>query len=104
MRSLGIVISVSTFDSKSAIDVSAVVIRLRPSNANGLVTTAIVSAPESRAISAITGAAPLPVPPPIPAVMNTRSEPSRTIARSSREASAASRPSVGFAPAPRPRV
>ena len=34
-----------------------------------------VSAPTSRAIRAITGAAPEPVPPPSPAVTNTRSEP-----------------------------
>ena len=52
----------AAIDSSSAIVVSAVVMRLRPSNANGFVTTAIVRAPESRAISAITGAAPLPYP------------------------------------------
>ena len=40
----------------------------------------------------------------MPAVMNTRSAPSRIIARSSRDSSAASRPMFGFAPAPRPRV
>ena len=43
-----------------------------------LLTTPIVSAPASRAISAMTGAAPVPVPPPSPAVMNTMSAP-RTI-------------------------
>ena len=45
---------------------SAICMRLRPSNANGLVTTATVSAPDSRASSATTGAAPVPVPPPMP--------------------------------------
>ena len=39
-------------------------------------TTAMVSAPISRAISPISGAAPVPVPPPMPAVMKTRSAPS----------------------------
>ena len=38
-------------------------------------TTPTVSAPSSRAISAITGAAPVPVPPPMPAVTNTMSAP-----------------------------
>ena len=48
--------------------------RRAPSKRNGLVTTPMVSAPRSRAISAMTGAAPDPVPPPMPAVMNTMSE------------------------------
>ena len=42
----------------------------------GFVTTATVSMPSSRAICATTGAAPVPVPPPMPAAMNTRSAPS----------------------------
>ena len=41
------------------------------------VTMAMTSAPDSRAISAMTGAAPVPVPPPMPAVTKTRSAPSR---------------------------
>jgi hypothetical protein len=44
---------------------------------NGLVTTPTVSAPTSRATRASTGAPPVPVPPPIPAVMKIMSEPSR---------------------------
>ncbi len=46
-----------------------------PSKAKGLVTTATVRMPSSRAISATTGAAPVPVPPPMPAVMNSMSAP-----------------------------
>ena len=48
-----------------------------PSQVNGFVTTAIVKIPSSLAIFATTGAAPVPVPPPIPAVINTISEPSK---------------------------
>ena len=43
------------------------------SKSNGLVTTETVSAPLFLAISAITGIAPVPVPPPIPPVINTMS-------------------------------
>ena len=39
-----------------------------PSKWNGLVTTPTVRMPRSRAVLAITGAAPVPVPPPMPAV------------------------------------
>ena len=46
---------------------SALRMRVLPSKANGLVTTAMVRIPMSRAISATTGAAPVPVPPPMPA-------------------------------------
>ena len=46
-----------------------------PSNANGLVTTATVRMPISRAICAMTGAAPVPVPPPMPAVTKSMSAP-----------------------------
>ena len=48
--------------------------RLGPSKANGLVTIPTVRAPNSFEILAIAGAAPLPVPPPIPAVIKTMSE------------------------------
>ena len=51
-------------------------------------------APCSLATSATTGAAPVPVPPPIPAVIKTRSDPSKAAAISSRDSSAASRPTV----------
>ena len=48
-----------------------------PSKANGLVTTATVKAPSSRAICATMEAPPVPVPPPMPAVMKTMSAPER---------------------------
>ena len=54
---------------------SAAFMRREPSKPNGLVTMPTVSAPSSRAMRATTGAAPVPVPPPSPAVMNTMSEP-----------------------------
>jgi hypothetical protein len=53
---------------------------------------------------ATTGAPPVPVPPPSPAVTNTMSAPLRTSSISSRWSSAALRPTSGSAPAPRPRV
>ena len=72
---LGITIRVSTSLRRLSIPSSARVILRRPSNSNGLVTTATVRMSCSRAVRAITGAAPVPVPPPSPAVMNTMSAP-----------------------------
>ena len=66
-RSFGITNRVSTWFLRRSIPSSACRARLPPSKLNGLVTTPTVSAPVSLAISAITGAAPVPVPPPIPA-------------------------------------
>ena len=103
-RSFGIVISVSTLAFRDSAAFSAVSLRLAPSKVNGLVTTAIVSAPCSFAISATIGAAPDPVPPPRPEVMNTMSEPSRAWAIFSLSSSAARSPIDGSPPAPRPRV
>ena len=60
--------------------------------------------PSSFATSATTGAAPVPVPPPMPAVINTMSAPLSNSARRSRSSIAAARPVSGFAPAPRPLV
>ena len=60
-------------------------------------TTPIVSEPALRAISAMTGAAPVPVPPPSPAVMNTMSAPLIISSISSRCDSAAVRPTSGIA-------
>ena len=59
------------------------------SNGNGLVTTATVRIPFSRASSAIIGAAPVPVPPPIPAVMKIISDPSIAASILSRSSTAA---------------
>ena len=83
---------------------SACSARFLPSKPNGRVTTPTVSAPSSRASSAITGAAPVPVPPPSPAVTNTMSAPLSASLSWSRLSIAASRPTSGLAPAPRPRV
>src|SRR5690606_3702575 len=67
-------------------------------------TTATVRMPISLASCATTGAAPVPVPPPMPAVMNTMSAPCRASMMTSRSSSAAWRPTSGLAPAPRPLV
>jgi hypothetical protein len=83
---------------------SACIMRRLPSNANGRVTTATVSAPISLASDAITGAAPVPVPPPSPAVTKTMSAPSSASMILSESSSAARRPTSGFAPAPSPLV
>src|SRR5579875_1449137 len=78
--------------------------RRRCSNRNGFVTTPTVNAPSSFEISAMTGAAPVPVPPPMPAVTKTISAPRKALANISRLSSAAFFPISGFAPAPKPRV
>ena len=74
-RSFGMTIMVSTFSFRASIPSNAFFMRTAPSKANGLVTTPTVSAPNSCAISATTGAPPVPVPPPIPAATKTRSAP-----------------------------
>ena len=83
---------------------SAVSYLFLPSNWNGFVTTPIVKIPLSFAIFATTGAAPDPVPPPMPAVMNTMFAPSSSRSISSRASSAANFPTSGLAPAPSPFV
>jgi hypothetical protein len=60
--------------------------------------------PSSFATSATTGAAPVPVPPPSPQVINTISAPSRLALISSLDSSAAFLPISGFEPAQRPPV
>mmetsp|Transcript_43285 Transcript_43285/g.92029 ORF Transcript_43285/g.92029 Transcript_43285/m.92029 type:complete len:322 (+) Transcript_43285:496-1461(+) len=96
--------TVSTCSRSLSIASVACLIRRRPSNANGLVTMATVSAPLSLLISATTGAAPDPVPPPMPDVMKQRSAPETMADISSRDSSAARRPMSGSPPAPSPRV
>ena len=103
-RSLGMVIKVSTFSFSLAIPSVACFWRLRPSKAKGFVTTPMVSAPSSLAHCATIGAAPVPVPPPMPAVTNTMSEPFRAFSISSRLSRAAFSPISGLAPAPSPLV
>ena len=82
-RLFGTTISVSTSSASAWMPVSAACRRREPSKPNGLVTMPTASAPISLAMRAITGAAPVPVPPPSPAVMKTMSEPlSRDFTRS----------------------
>ena len=102
--SFGMVMRESTCSANSLRPCSAIAIRLRPSKGNGLVTTATVRMPISRATSATIGAAPVPVPPPIPAVIKTISAPCRILSICARSSMAASRPTLGLAPAPRPLV
>ncbi len=78
--------------------------RLVPSKPNGRDTTATVSRPASLAARAITGAAPVPVPPPIPAVMKHMERPRSCSSMAAYEAIAALRPTSGRAPAPSPPV
>src|SRR5579862_9376918 len=100
----GMVMSESQYLPSSAMPWSATNERLLPSISNGLVTTATVRMPSSLATCATTGAAPVPVPPPIPAVMNNMSQPSTSSTMRSRSSIAAWRPTSGSAPAPRPLV
>ena len=102
--SFGITIKVSTFPFKLSIPLSACAKRFFPSNVNGFVTTPIVSIPISLANPATVGAAPVPVPPPIPAVTNTISAPRNTSVISVLLSSADCAPISGFAPAPSPLV
>ena len=101
--SLGTTINESTCCFNKSIPCCATMPRL-PSCLNGRVTTATVKMPISLAISAITGAAPVPVPPPMPVVMNNIFAPLIAAEIASRSSNAASRPTSGFAPAPKPRV
>ena len=55
-----------------------VVNRMAAGDTKGVVTTPTVRMPASRAMSAIVGAAPVPVPPPMPAVMKHMCAPSST--------------------------
>ncbi len=101
---LGMMISVSTCFCSSTMPSSAERIRFRPSKANGLVTTPTVRMPFSRAARATTGAAPVPVPPPMPAVMKHMWQPSSAASICSIVSSAAARPISGREPAPSPCV
>jgi len=102
--SFGIVISVSTFSLSSSYPSIAFEVLFCPSKLNGLVTTHTVSAPTSFAISATTGAAPVPVPPQSPQVINTISAPSMSDLISSLLSSAAFFPISGLLQAPSPPV
>ena len=97
-------IIVSTWSWRRAIPDIALFIRGFPSNVNGFVTTPTVKIPSPLEISAMIGAAPVPVPPPIPHVTNTISDPWTNSVISSRFSSTAASPISGFAPAPSPFV
>ena len=103
-RSLGITIRVSTACFKHSIPFKAFVIRAFASKRKGFVTTPTVRIPISLAIFATTGAAPVPVPPPMPQVTNTISAPFNACEISSELSSAAFSPTSGLAPAPSPFV
>jgi hypothetical protein len=83
---------------------SASSILRRPSKSKGLVTTATLSEPSSLAMRATMGAPPVPVPPPMPAVINTMSAPFRVSRSLSSSSRAAFSPISGMPPAPRPPV
>jgi len=96
------VITVSTASRSASRPSSAWRCRFLPSNLKGRVTTAMVSAPSSVASEAITGAAPVPVPPPRPVVTNTMSAPEIAWMMRSVSSSAAWRPTFGSAPCAQP--
>mmetsp|Transcript_1860 Transcript_1860/g.5650 ORF Transcript_1860/g.5650 Transcript_1860/m.5650 type:complete len:224 (+) Transcript_1860:462-1133(+) len=102
--SFEITMMVSHSFSSSSMPSIACRIRRRPSNPNGFVTTPTVRAPEALAHAATTGAAPVPVPPPMPAVTKTMSAPLTTSAIAFVDSTAARRPTSGDPPAPRPLV
>ncbi len=104
-RSLLIISRVSTYLRISSAPASALLIFFMPSNRKGMVTMPTVSRPRSRAMRATTGAAPVPVPPPIEAVMNTMSVSSvKRRSMSAALSSAAWKAFSGMFPAPRPLV
>ena len=74
-RWFGTTISVSTSPRSVSIPTSACCARRLPSKPNGRVTTPTVSASSCFAIRATIGAAPVPVPPPSPAVTKIMSAP-----------------------------
>ena len=102
--SFGIVISVSTLSLSASYPSRDLSCLFCPSKENGFVTTHTVRAPSSFAISATTGAAPVPVPPHSPQVIKIISAHSMSALISSLDSSAAFFHISGFEPAPRPPV
>ena len=102
--SLGTTINVSHCSSSLDTPSSACFILWEPSKENGLVTTPTVSAPESLATLATTGAPPVPVPPPIPAAIKTISWFWTSSKIWSLSSSWQSLPFSGFPPTPIPRA
>ena len=101
---LGMTIMVSTTCSNSSNPSSAMRRRRPPSNSKGRLTTPTVKIPFSRAAWAMTGALPVPVPPPNPAATKTMEEPSSISVISRIDSSAAIRPSSTRPPVPKPWV
>ena len=93
-----------TFSRNSSIPRSALAIRTFPSKENGLETIPTVNIPISFANCAIAGIAPVPVPPPIPAVKNNKSVPCNIFLISSLFSIAALSPMDTSPPAPNPFV
>ena len=83
---------------------SAFCLRNDPSDLNGYVTTAIVIAPCCFANRAICPAAPVPEPPPMPAVIIANWVSLVIRRRTISDSSAAASPFVGSPPAPLPRA
>ena len=94
----------STHCFKSDNPLSATSILFFPSKSNGFVTTATVNIPRSFAALAITGAAPEPVPPPIPVVINNIFTSANSDKISSIDSSADFLPISESDPAPSPKV
>mmetsp|Transcript_61533 Transcript_61533/g.148197 ORF Transcript_61533/g.148197 Transcript_61533/m.148197 type:complete len:409 (+) Transcript_61533:464-1690(+) len=103
-RSLETTMRMSVCSSKRRMAASACSARTRPSKANGVVTTPIVRQPAARARLATTGAAPEPVPPPMPAVTKTMSASLTTALISAADSRALASPTWGLPPAPSPRA
>ena len=102
MRSLLMMSRASTFFRISATPFSALTILFFFSKKNGMVTMPMVRMPFFLAMPATTGAAPVPVPPPIPAVTNTICVPSSSrCSICSAWSMAACCPLLGSPPAPR---
>ena len=104
-RSLLITRSASTCFAISSTPSRAWSIFFGPSKRKGIVTIPTVRIPISLLSRAMTGAAPVPVPPPIPAVINVIFVPSSSMRLiSSMLSIAASRARSGRLPAPRPSL
>ena len=103
--SLSIIISESTYSFSREMPSLAFPMRFGPSKRAGTVTTPTVRMPISLATLAMTGAAPVPVPPPIAAVINTILVLARSMSSISLMLSfAAASPCSGRLPAPLPSV
>jgi len=102
--SFGITISVSVTAASFSRPFCAFSILFCPSTVKGKVTTPIVKAPIFFAMLAMTGEDPVPVPPPRPQVMKTKSELAIFFLSSCSDSFAACSPIFGLLPAPRPFV